>query len=267
MAMTSPTVAVPPGFRTLTPYLLVQDVDRMLDFYARAFGAETTYRTDAPRGIHSAFRIGDSTVMMGGPVESRKAMLHLYVDPLEAAVQRALDAGATSVYSITQAPYGERFAVVDDPGGNSWIVAERATSTLRHPDMGTVTPYLNPAGAATLIEFLKASLGAEEIERHDRPPRGVVHCKMRIGQSFLELGDPEEGSSSFVMMFYLYVASADGAYERALRAGARSVQPPARQHYGDYVGAFTDPVGNQWYVAEHAPEVPPPAGLRQQLGP
>jgi PhnB protein len=77
---------------------------------------------------------------------------------------------------------------------------------------------------------------------------------MRLGSSFLELGDPEGVSSSFTMMFYLYVASVDEAYQRALEAGAQSIHPPARQHYGDYVAAFTDPVGNQWYVAEHQPQ-------------
>jgi PhnB protein len=116
--------------------------------------------------------------------------------------------------------------------------------------MGTVTPYLNPKSAAELIEFLKTGLGAEQVERHDHPPRGVVHCKMRLGQSFLELGDPEDGASAFPVMFYLSVASADAAYERALKAGAVSIHPPAEQHYGEYVAAFTDPAGNQWYVAE-----------------
>jgi uncharacterized glyoxalase superfamily protein PhnB len=73
---------------------------------------------------------------------------------------------------------------------------------------------------------------------------------MRLGQSFLELGDPEDGAPAFPVMFYLSVASADAAYERALKAGAVSIHPPAVQHYGEYVAAFTDPAGNQWYVAE-----------------
>jgi|CXWL01.1.fsa_nt_gi uncharacterized glyoxalase superfamily protein PhnB len=245
------TVAVPSGFRGLTPYLLVPDVDQMLAFYATAFGAETTTRDVTPNGVHSSFRLGDSMLMMGGPVTGRKAMLHLYVDDLKGTVQRTLDAGGVSTYTITQAPYGERYGVVDDPAGNSWILAERTTSTLRHPDMGTVTPYLNPKGAAELIAFLKAGLGAEQVERHDHPPRGVAHCKMRIGHSFLEMGDPEDAAAAFSVMFYLYVSSTDDTYAQALKAGAVSIHPPATQHYGEYVAAFTDPAGNQWYVAEH----------------
>jgi PhnB protein len=247
-------IVAPSGFRNLTPYLLAPNVDKLLAFYTAAFGAETTDRVATPNGVHSTFKLGDSMLMMGGPVEGRKATLHLYVDDLEATVQRALDAGAVSTYAITQAEYGERFAVVEDPGGNAWIIADRATSTLRHPDMGTVTPYLNPKGAAALIEFLKTGLGAEQIERYDHEPRGVAHCKMRLGQSILELGDPDDGASAFAVMFYLYVASADATYEHALKAGAVSIHPPAKQHYGEYVAAFTDPAGNQWYVAEHRPE-------------
>jgi uncharacterized glyoxalase superfamily protein PhnB len=122
-------VALPDGLRTLTPYVLAPDVDALLSFYATAFGAETTERMDTPSsGVHSAFRIGDSMLMLGGPATGRKAMLHLYVDDLEATVARALGAGATSTYPITQAHYGERFGVVDDPAGNAWIVAERGTS-------------------------------------------------------------------------------------------------------------------------------------------
>ena len=212
------TTVAPAGIGNLTPYLLVSDVDAALAFYATAFGAATTSRDTTPNGVHSSFMLGDSMLMMGGPVAERKAMLHLYVDDLEDTIRRALDLGATSTYPITQASYGERFGVVEDPAGNAWIVAERATSMLRHPDMKTVTPYLNPVGAAELVEFL---------------------------------GDPEDGASAFPVMFYLYVASADATYEQALKAGALSIHPPAKQHYGEYVAAFTDPAGNQWYVAEH----------------
>jgi PhnB protein len=117
--------------------------------------------------------------------------------------------------------------------------------------MGTVTAYLNPKGAAALISFLERGLGAEVVERYDAEPRGVAHCKMRLGRAILELGDPEDGVSAFPMMFYLYVASVDDAYARATSAGATSIDAPAKQHYGDYRAAFADPAGNQWYVAEH----------------
>jgi len=221
----------------------------MLAYYASAFGAETVSREEAPRGVHSEFRIADTLLMMGGPIEGRRAMFHLYVDDLEGTLRRALSLGATETHPLTTATYGETFAVVDDPAGNSWILADRTTSTLRHPQMGTVTPYLNPTGAATLIAFLVRGLGAEVLERHDHEPRGVAHCKVRIGESVLELGDPERPDAAFTAMFYVYATDVDVAYARALDAGATSIHPPARQHYGHYVGAFTDPVGNQWYVA------------------
>jgi PhnB protein len=249
------TADIPEGFHTLTPYLLAPDAERMLTFYTAAFGAEETYRTETPGGMHTMFRIGDSMLMMGSPVENAPSGLHLYVDDLEATYQRALELGAASIYPITQAPFGERFAVVTDPAGTLWIVAERSTSTLRHPEMGTVTPYVHPAGgAAAFIEFLKEAFGADQLERHDEAARGVVHCKMRIGASILELGDPEQPGDARPSMFYLYVGDADTVYKQALEAGATSIHAPAMQTYGDYVAAFTDPAGNRWFAADYGVE-------------
>jgi PhnB protein len=249
------TAGVPEGFHTVTPYLLVPDPERMLTFYTAAFGAEETYRTGTPDGMHVMFRIGDSMLMMGGPVENAPTGLHLYVDELEATYQRALDLGAAAIYPIIEAPFGERFAVVTDPAGTLWIVAERATSTLRHPEMGAVTPYVHPeGGAARFIEFLKEAFGADQLERHDEEGRGVAHCKMRVGESILELGDPERPGEARSSMFYLYVGDSHAVYKQALEAGATSIHPPEWMAYGDYVAAFTDPSGNKWFAADYGIE-------------
>jgi len=52
-------------------------------------------------------------------------------------------------------------------------------------------------------------------------------------------------------MFYVYVPDADTFYRRALAAGAKSVQEPADQPYGDRNAAVLDPFGNSWYIATH----------------
>ncbi len=143
------TAKIPTGFRNITPYLLVKDVDRMLEFYTKAFGAETMARETTPRGgIHSMFRIGDSALMMGGPVpEDTPSALHLYVEKVEPVYEAALAAGATSSYPITQTEYGEYFGGIVDPAGIHWYIAERESSKIRTPEMGDVTPYLHPEGA------------------------------------------------------------------------------------------------------------------------
>ncbi len=57
-------------------------------------------------------------------------------------------------------------------------------------------------------------------------------------------------------MLYLYVTDVDSLYQRALRAGAASVQTPADQHYGDRTAAVRDPAGNAWYIATPIKDVP-----------
>ena len=54
---------------------------------------------------------------------------------------------------------------------------------------------------------------------------------------------------------YLYVPDADATYQRALEAGATSVQEPEDQFYGDRHGGVKDPSGNLWWVATHIEDV------------
>src|SRR5579864_4305677 len=56
---------IPDGYHSITPYLVVQDGARALDFYQRAFGAKDVHRMNGPNGkiMHAEFKIGDSMVM------------------------------------------------------------------------------------------------------------------------------------------------------------------------------------------------------------
>jgi PhnB protein len=51
--------------------------------------------------------------------------------------------------------------------------------------------------------------------------------------------------------FYIYVPDADGLYEQAITAGAKSVLPPVNQPYGDRMGVVEDSWGNTWCIATH----------------
>jgi len=73
----------------------------------------------------------------------------------------------------------------------------------------------------------------------------VMHVKMRIGDSILEMGEADMGPSAF----YVYVDDPDAAYRNALAAGATSLWEPADQPYGHRTAAIRDAWGNQWYVA------------------
>jgi uncharacterized glyoxalase superfamily protein PhnB len=123
-----PVKPIPDGYRTVTPYLVVPGVARLIEFLKQSFDAEEIHRFPGPGGrvMHAEVRIGDSIVMMGEPsgeVQPIPAMLHLYVPDADAAYHRALKAGATSVREPADQFYGDRSAGVRDPCGNQWWVA------------------------------------------------------------------------------------------------------------------------------------------------
>lgn len=116
------------GFRTVTPYLTVQGSAGLLDFITAVFAAEVRRRDLRPNGaiMNAEVHIGDSTVELSEatadwPVQN--AALHVYVPDTDAAYERAVAAGATTLYAPADMPYGERSAGVRDPFGNVWFIA------------------------------------------------------------------------------------------------------------------------------------------------
>lgn len=119
---------IPDGYRTVTPYLVVRDVPRLIDFVRQAFGATERMRAPRPDGsiMHAEVIIGDSLVMMGEPGGASPVMpscLHLYTVDTDALYHLALQAGAMSVREPTNQFYGDRMACVQDPVGNQWWIA------------------------------------------------------------------------------------------------------------------------------------------------
>jgi PhnB protein len=255
IAIAAAPAKAPAGFKTIVPILRIPAFDPLVRFIEQAFGGSREYFTETPGGgFHGWVRIGDSALMAGGPIDPAVPLtFHVHIDGVDDVYKRALQAGAVSMMEPQNTPYGEYFAAVTDPLGNAWYIGERATSEIRHPDMGTVTPYLHVDGAAKFIEFMKQAFAAELIERHDQPGRGVAHAKMRLGDSVFELSDPSPMVSSNKSAFYLYVNNVDAVYQQALAAGCTTVYPPAVQHYGDYSAGVQDPFGNLWFPSQHRP--------------
>lgn len=58
---------IPAGFRSITPMLTVREVDKAVDFYQRALGAEERMRFSGPDGsiMHAELKVGDSIIMLG----------------------------------------------------------------------------------------------------------------------------------------------------------------------------------------------------------
>ena len=121
--------SIPDGYHTVTPYLLVQGADKLIDFVKKAFDAKETDRYSMPDGTvgHAEIRLGDSVIMlseaMGEEYKPMTSGIHLYVENCDAIYQRALNAGATSTMQPADQFYGDRSAGVKDPFGNHWWIA------------------------------------------------------------------------------------------------------------------------------------------------
>ena len=122
--------AIPEGYHSLTPYVTVSDLPRLVQFTIDAFGATQSEKvTDADGNQrHAEVRIGDSVLMIGqarAEWPARPGTLYLYVEDTHATYKRALDAGAKSLMEPDTKFYGDVNAGVEDPVGNWWWIATR----------------------------------------------------------------------------------------------------------------------------------------------
>lgn len=226
---------------TVTPYITVRDLDRMLAFLTQAFAAELTLRHDG----HAELLIADSTLMVGGGpgAVERPGAFHLYADGCDATFAQAIAAGAESMGEPADRPYGERSGFVQDFAGNHWYIATRATSNLAPPGAGTVVPYAFPSSVRAFIDFLQRAFGAEALDIHEHEGR-VMHAAARVGESVMEMGEPHD-ATFLPSRFFLEVDNCDTVYKQALVAGATAHTAPADRPYGRSA-IFTDPFGYEW---------------------
>ncbi len=125
--------AVPPGFHTLTPHLVVRNAEQALEFYKNAFGAEVLHVAHMPDGkvMHASLRIGDSMLMLNDELPDYGTLsplstggsavtIHIYTENVDAAFNRALSAGAQVKMPLADQFWGDRYGVVADPFGHKW---------------------------------------------------------------------------------------------------------------------------------------------------
>jgi uncharacterized glyoxalase superfamily protein PhnB len=131
--------AIPEGYHSLTPTLIVSDTRKAIAFYEKAFGAESSSLAEGPDGkvMHAEIRIGDSVVMLndafpefGGPAAPSSGAnlpcgIHLFVENVDAVWERAVKAGATVTMPLADMFWGDRYGKLRDPFGHSWSVASR----------------------------------------------------------------------------------------------------------------------------------------------
>jgi PhnB protein len=135
--MTDKVKAIPDGFHTLTPHLTVRDANRAIEFYKQAFAAEVLHVAPAPGGkvLHAALKIGDSMLMLndefpeyGGTLAPSATggsgvTVHIYLENVDAAFERAVSAGATVKMPLMDQFWGDRYGTLMDPFGHKWSLA------------------------------------------------------------------------------------------------------------------------------------------------
>jgi PhnB protein len=119
----------PAGYSAVSPYLVINGAQRVVDFLKQAFDATELRRYDMPDGsiMHVAVKIDDTVVMLADASEQYPAFpswMHVYVPDVDAAYRRALAAGGVAVEEPKQRPGDpDRRGGVKDPGGNTWWVS------------------------------------------------------------------------------------------------------------------------------------------------
>lgn len=134
--MKKSTQPIPPGFRTVTPSLVVRNASEAIEFYKKALGAEEIMRMAGPDGMigHAELKIGDSIIFLSDeyPAMGSKSpqtlggvsgSLYLYVEDVDQAFQRAIDAGGKASMPVTDMFWGDRFGSFVDPYGQTWCLS------------------------------------------------------------------------------------------------------------------------------------------------
>jgi PhnB protein len=128
--------AIPEGYHSVTPYLIINGAADAIDFYKKAFGATELFRMPAPEGKigHAEIKIGNSPIMLadeapemgyrsattlsGSPVS-----LMIYVEDVDRLFKQAIAAGGTEVKGVQDQFYGDRSGTLTDPFGHVWHIA------------------------------------------------------------------------------------------------------------------------------------------------
>ena len=134
--MSAAVKPIPEGYRSVTPYLILSAASDAIAFYKKALGAEEVMRLDGPGGKihHAEISIGDSRIILADEHPELQALspktiggspvsIHLYVEDVDAAVERAVAAGAKLIRPVADQFYGDRTGGIEDPFGYRWFIA------------------------------------------------------------------------------------------------------------------------------------------------
>jgi PhnB protein len=284
-----------------SPRLTFKDAAKAIEFYKSAFGARETMRFEIEAGIaHAEIMIGDSVIMLAeewpdGDRYSAETWGHspvsmeISVPDVDTFIEQAVAAGAKLVRPVADQFYGYREGTLLDPFGFTWGVYtvkeemsvdemhRRFRAMMKQQEKkkpavdpvpkghSTVTTYLVTQDVDGLIDFMTKTFAAKETFRGGPGSEGGVHCEVKIGDSSLMVGGGAAGmkwrGTPMPSAFHIYVPDCDATYQRALQAGATSIDEAKDQEYGERSASVKDPAGDYWYIATHRGPTYIPQGL------
>ncbi len=130
--------AVPDGMHTITPHLVVREATKAIDFYKRAFGAESkgVHKTPDGKVMHAELRIGDSQIFLADEFPGMASCsspqtlggscvtINLYRENIDSLFNQAVAAGATVVMPLSNQFWGDRYGQLKDPFGHTWALGQ-----------------------------------------------------------------------------------------------------------------------------------------------
>jgi PhnB protein len=156
-----PKAAIKTELPPVTPHLVCAGAADAISFYSKAFGAVEAMRLPAKDGklMHAAIKIGDASIMLVDEMPEWGALspkslqgtpvtIHLYVEDVDAFVERAVQAGATLKMPVADMFWGDRYGIIVDPFGHSWSVATRQRD-LTAEEIQEAHKNMPPCGEAT----------------------------------------------------------------------------------------------------------------------
>ncbi|WNC70168.1 VOC family protein [Thalassotalea nanhaiensis] len=130
-----PVKAIPDGYHSITPYLIVKDGNAAVKFYQNAFSAEIILVLNTPDGgiAHAEIKIGDSHIMLAeeymdmGFVSPETlggagVSLMLYLENVDQSFTKAINAGGIELKPVSDQFYGDRAGTLKDPFGHIWTL-------------------------------------------------------------------------------------------------------------------------------------------------
>ncbi len=119
-----------PRTTTVSPCLLVENVQDALEFLTAVFGAQVSQSGHGEPGAlwQAEVQLGDTSLKIGRahPDDAPAAsVLYVWVDDVDAAFARALQAGAAPLRQPTDQDRGLREAGFRDPQGGTWWIGAR----------------------------------------------------------------------------------------------------------------------------------------------